>query len=96
MLAHDPHVIVLDLELPDGNSTELLDTLSRNPDAPPVVLCTSSMYGGRVARRYHIPALGKFALAAIADEVERVVRANRRPRISRTSRTSSESRPSLM
>jgi len=94
-LAHHPHVIVLDLELPDGTSTRLLDALARDPEAPPVVLCTSSVYAARVGRRYHIPALGKFALGRIADEVARVVAEKRSPRVSRVSRTPSESRPSL-
>jgi CheY-like chemotaxis protein len=93
MLLSKPAAIVLDLDLPDGKGTALLDALVRNADAPPVVLCTASVYGARVGRRYHIAALSKFALSAIGDEVDRVVGSGKRPRRSRTSIP--ESRPSL-
>ncbi len=92
----EPRAIVLDLELPDGNSTALLDVLARDKDAPPVVLCTSSEYGARVGTRYHITAIGKFSLTAIGDEVDRVIEQGRRPRVSRVSlRGDAESRPSM-
>lgn len=95
-LSPAPDAIVLDLELPDGNGTELLDALAREPFAPPVVICSSSVYAARVGRRYHVAALGKFALAAIGDEVDRIVGSSKRPRLSRPSfRPSIESRPSL-
>jgi serine/threonine-protein kinase len=75
---------------PDCTNPYVLDAEGR-----PVARCTWSVYGGRVGRHYHIASLGKFALTAIADEVERVLRANRRPRVSRAPRASSESRPTL-
>jgi len=94
-LAQSPDAVVLDLELPDGKSTVLLDVLAVDRKAPPVVLCTTSESGARVARRYHIAALSKSALTAIADEIDRVIAAGVGPRVSRVSRTSGESRPSL-
>lgn len=95
-LAEHPDAIVLDLELPDGSSRTLLDKLAMEREAPPVVLCTSSAYGARVARKYHIAALGKFALTSIAGEVERVIETHVRPRLSNLGgRPSSYSRSSL-
>lgn len=95
MLAYGPHVIVLDLELPDGKSTALLDALARDAEAPPVVLCSSSVQGAKVARRYHISALGKFALTDIANEVDRALRTGVRPRVSGNSARGRESAPSF-
>jgi CheY-like chemotaxis protein len=92
-LANAPDAIVLDLELPDGKSTTLLDRLARDSAAPPVVLCTSSAHGGRVAQRYHIPSLGKLAVAAVGKEVDRALARGDRPRVSQ--RPSATSRPSL-
>lgn len=95
-LAQHPDAIVLDLELPDGSGKALLDVLSTQRDAPPVVLCTSSVYGARVARKYHVAALAKFALSSIANEVERVIHTRIRPRLSSfDDRPSSYSRPSF-
>ena len=93
-LADGALAVVLSLELPDDGAEQILRALARWRGAPPVVLCTATVRARPVARRYHIAALGKFALEAIGDEVERVIAASQRPRLSRVS-VSSESRPSF-
>ncbi len=94
-LAALPDAIVLDLDLSDGSGTVLLDALARDSLAPPVVVCSSSVFAARVGRRYHVAAVDKLALTAIGDEIDQIVGTSRRPRLSRpSSRPSVESRPS--
>ena len=93
-LARAPHAVVLDLGLPEDSAVRILDFLARRRGAPPTVLCASTPQATRIARRYHIAALGTFALEAIGDEVDRVIAESQRPRLSRVS--GSDSRPSLL
>jgi DNA-binding NtrC family response regulator len=88
-------VVVLDVAFSDGTAEELLEQLSRARRAPVCIVCSSSVYAARLARRYHVAALAKFTLTAIADEVDRVIATRRRPRISGVS-LPPESRPSLL
>jgi DNA-binding NtrC family response regulator len=93
-LAAQPAAVVLDVDLADGGAERLLERLARRKGSPPVVLCTARPRVARMVRRYHVAALSKFAVEAIADEVERVIAESRRPRLSRIS-SGTESRPSI-
>lgn len=91
-LASNPVAMVLDVDM--RGARRLLDRLAGRRGSPPVVLCASNVRAARIARRYHVGALSKFALEAIADEVERIVVESQRPRLSRVSAPTA-SRPSF-
>jgi len=44
ILALEPHVVILDLRLPDGNGLELLEKIKRAPFSPAVIVLTNYPY----------------------------------------------------
>ena len=56
--ALEPDLVLLDVQLPDGNGADVADELALLPHPPGVVLISSYERGGFSARLEHSPVLG--------------------------------------
>ena len=88
VLAHEkPSMLMLDLELPDGSGTELLDELSTRVSAPPTMLLTGEIDGRSTARRWGVPIVTKPRIEDLLRAVAWTV--DQRPKPHLTARRSS-------
>jgi DNA-binding response OmpR family regulator len=75
-----PSVVVLDLALGPEFGGELLEELSTQPDAPPVVICSAFGLASLLGARYSIPCVPKpFDIDTLLAEVTRAVEENLTP-----------------
>jgi two-component system nitrogen regulation response regulator NtrX len=77
----DPHVLILDLTLPDAFGGELLHELAENDDAPPTVLVTTFPLARMLAARHEVELVKKpFVLDDLLAGIRRARDHERRPR----------------
>jgi len=73
-------LLILDLNLEDGFSGDLLKDLAKNPEAPPTLLFSGSVSAKTIADRFHLELLKKpCTLDQLVAAVERTVTTSRRP-----------------
>ncbi len=77
----DPHVLILDLTLPDAFGGDLLHELAENENAPPTVLVTTFPLARMLAARHEVELVMKpFLLDDLLDGIRRAREHSRRPR----------------
>jgi DNA-binding response OmpR family regulator len=77
----DPHVLVLDLTLPDAFGGDLLHELAEDPNAPPTVLVTTFPLARMLAARHEVELVMKpFVLDDLLTGIRRARDDARRPR----------------
>lgn len=76
-----PALVVLDLTLQSEFGGDLLEELSRQPDAPAVLIVSAFHLAKIVADLYHLPVVAKpFGVQQLITAVEQAFAANARPR----------------
>jgi DNA-binding NtrC family response regulator len=77
----DPHVLILDLTLPDAFGGDLLHELAENEYAPPTVLVTTFPLARMLAARHEVELVMKpFVLDDLLNGIRRARDNARRPR----------------
>jgi CheY-like chemotaxis protein len=81
LLLCNPHVLILDLTLPDAFGGDLLNELAENEDAPPTVLVTTFPLAPMLAARHEVELVTKpFLLDDLMKGIRRARDHARRPR----------------
>ncbi len=81
LAARTPSVLALDLLLPDASSTELLEELAGQPEAPPTVVVSGHASGASVAASFGLELVMKpFDIERLVGAVDRAIRLQKRPR----------------